>query len=112
VSNARAIWTYEFVMDNEGKGRFEFVEASLNGPSQISNFAPILAGYLEQHEFRLDWVPPSIGTSPRPGEVQIAGLFRTDDPASHVIGRLNSFDGGSTWPMPSSPSLHEIFSDG
>src|SRR5690606_37854047 len=51
TSNARAIWTYEFVMDGQGKGRFTFVEASLNGPGQISNFAPILADYLEKHEF-------------------------------------------------------------
>ncbi|WP_161554473.1 DUF4843 domain-containing protein [Sinomicrobium soli] len=107
-----AQWTYRLELDAEGVGTFEFVEANGNGTAQRANFHPILGDYLEAHSFKVDWVDPDIATPARP-EVQLGGLFRTDDPDSYLIGPLATLSAnGSIRPFPSSPAMHELFSDG
>lgn len=111
VAGPVAIWTYEMILDAQGIGRLEFVEANGNGNSQRTNFQPILGDYLEQYEFQVDWVDPSIAVPPRT-EVQIGGLFRTDDANSYMLGTLASLSAtGSTRPFPTSPAMHELFTD-
>jgi len=112
TSGPIATWTYEMVLDAQGIGRLEFKEANGNGNSQRTNFFPILGDYLEKYEFKVDWVDPGIMTPARP-EVQLGGLFRTDDPASYILGPLATLNAtGTIRPFPSSPVMHELFTDG
>ncbi|NGM60399.1 DUF4843 domain-containing protein [Sphingobacterium sp. SGG-5] len=109
---AYATWTYEMVLDAQGIGSLVFKEANGNGNSQRTNFYPILGDYLEKHEFKVDWVDPTIATPDRP-EVQLGGLFRTDDPTSYILGPLATLNAtGSIRPFPSSPAMHDLFTDG
>lgn len=112
ANGAIATWTYKLALGTDGKGRFEFVQGNSNGNAQKNNFAPILNDYLEQYEFKVDWVDAAIANPPRPG-VQLGGLFRTDNPASYIIGSLENLSAtGSVRPYPLSPKLHEILADG
>lgn len=112
TSTAVALWTYQFEMDEEGVGRFSFVEANGNGNNLKGVFAPILDDYIETYEFKLKWVEESIIGPPRPG-VFLGGLFRTDQPTSFMIGSLEVLaNSGSIKPYPQSPALHSIFDMG
>src|SRR5690606_33093018 len=95
TSGPIATWTYEMVLDAQGIGRLEFKEANGNGNSQRTNFFPILGDYLEKYEFKVDWVDPAIATPSRP-EVQLGGLFRTDDPTSYILGPLATLNATGT----------------
>lgn len=107
-----ATWTYDLKLDENGVGRFEFVEANGNGNSQKNNFAPILADYFEKHEFKVDWVEPGMGLPDHP-DVKFGRIFRTDDPSSFILGTLETLTAnGSARPYPSSPAFKEIFSNG
>lgn len=107
-----AIWTYKMVLDAEGVGKLEFLEANGNGSAQRENFYPILGDYLERHTFKVDWVDPALATPGRPA-AQLGGFFRTDDPDSYIIGPLETLSAsGNIRPFPSSPAMHELFTDG
>jgi len=106
-----AIWTYKMVLNAQGEGKLEFQEANGNGNTQRANFAPILADYLEQHTFRVDWMDP--GTITPPEGRQLGGLFRTDDPSSFLFGTLESLNAtGTIRPLPQAPSVHDMFNNG
>ncbi|WP_461534348.1 DUF4843 domain-containing protein [Sinomicrobium sp.] len=106
-----AQWVYRFEPDADGVGNFEFVESVSNGGSQLTNFAPIL-DYLEDNTFKLDWVDDDIATPSREG-MQLGGLFNTDDEDSYLIGSLEDLTPtGTVKPFPSSPAMHDLFSDG
>lgn len=108
---AYARWTYDFLLDEQGTGRFEFVESNGNGTAQKANFAPILEEYIEKYAFKVDWVDPAVSTPVRQG-VQLGGLFRTDDPASYMIGSLETLaTNGSIYPLPGSPAIQTLFTD-
>ena len=108
---AYAIWTYDFALDAEGVGRFSIVESNGNGNAQRGTFAPIL-DYIEAHEFKVDWVDPSIAEPTREG-MQLGGLFRTDDPSSYLIGSLEAMaEEGGIHPYPHSPAIQTLFGNG
>src|SRR5690606_20374984 len=68
-----AIWTYKMVLDAEGVGKLEFLEANGNGSAQRENFYPILGDCLARHTFKVDWVDPALATPGRPA-AQLGGF--------------------------------------
>jgi len=111
-SYAYASWIYELQLDDQGRGHFVFVNSvDANGTNlrAAGVMAPILENWLEQYEFKVDWVDEAVST-PRPG-AQLGGLFRTDDPSSFVFGELTNigFESNTPRPMPTSPHVYTLF---
>ena len=112
ATNPSATWTYEFIPNQDGIGTFSFVDANANGNNLKGVFAPLLEEYIENYQFKLDWVNTSIATPPRPGDY-LGGLFRVDDPTSFIIGTLDKLTTGSTViPYPQSPVIYDILDMG
>lgn len=112
TASAYAIWTYKLVLDENGVGQFEFVEANGNGNGQKNNFAPILADYLEKYTFKVDWTDPAL-LGGRGTDRDWGGLYRVDDPSSFLFGTLEALSPtGSVRPLQQADVIREIFQDG
>lgn len=114
-SYAYASWIYTFEPNAQGIGKFVFAEAvDANGTNLLNAGVtdPILKNWLEQYDFKVEWVPSSVAT-PRSG-AYIGGVFRADDASSYVFGELNyiTFNSNTPRPAPSSPHINGLFSDG
>lgn len=111
-SYAYASWLYKYEPDGQGAGKFVFVETGDVNATNLTNNGvtdPILKDWLEEYDFKVDWVPASVST-PREG-AYIGGLFQVGDPSSFVFGELNYFTFGSNTPrpMPTSPAIYSLF---
>lgn len=111
-SYAYASWIYDLELDAQGVGKFLFSssnDANATNLRAAGVMAPLLENWLEQYEFKIDWVDDAIST-PRPG-AQIGGVFRTDNSSSFAFGELTLIDYASNTPrpMPTSPAAYELF---
>lgn len=105
-----ARYTYTMPLDESGTGKLQFDSQNANGASLAPQIAPVLAYFLEEYSFKLDWVNEGISTSPISG-VPLGGFFRADDPNSFIFGPLSKIDAftASTWPMPTTPTIPKFF---
>ncbi|HEY8387662.1 MAG TPA: hypothetical protein VIK74_03615, partial [Parasegetibacter sp.] len=113
-SYAYASWLYEFVPDAQGRGHFVFqssVDGNGNNLRGAGVTAPILENWLEQNEFQVDWVSPSVAT-PRQGAM-LGGLFQVSNPNAFMFGELGYFNfGTNARNRPSSPAFTELLDNG
>ncbi|WP_139215900.1 hypothetical protein [Parapedobacter composti] len=105
-----ARWTYTMALDDNGVGRLEFVRQNGNGNILGPIISPLLAYFLEEHDFRVRWVDETISVHPTEG-TRLGGFFRTDNPSSFVFGTLTNVPAidNDNWPLPSTPSLDKFF---
>lgn len=112
ASNQRAVatWTYNFEPDDQGVGRLEYVSQNGNGATLGPQIMDVLAYFLEEYVFRLDWVNEDISVHPDEN-VELGGLFRVDNSQSYVFGKLIKVDALTTpnWPLPTTPAIDEFF---
>lgn len=114
-SYAYASWIYELQLNDQGVGKFVFVDnVDANGTNLrgAGVMAPILENWLEQYDFKVDWVDDAVST-PREG-AQIGGFFKANDPSAFVFGELTYIDFGSNTPrpMPTAPGVYNLFTNG
>jgi hypothetical protein len=111
-SYAYASWIYDLELDAQGVGKFVFSssnDANATNLRAAGVMAPLLENWLEQHDFKVQWVDDAIST-PRAG-AQIGGVFQVSDPSSYVFGELTYIDYASNTPrpMPTSPAVYGLF---
>jgi hypothetical protein len=111
-SYAYASWIYDLQLNDQGVGKFVFAENADGNATNLRGagvMAPLLENWLEQYDFKVDWVDDAIST-PRDG-AQIGGFFKANDPASFVFGELTYIDYASNTPrpMPTAPAVYSLF---
>ena len=104
-----ARFTYTLALDENGVGKLQFVEQNANAANVAPQLTSVLAYFLEEYSFQLDWVDDGIATSPTASP--LGGFFRTDDPDSYFFGPLSKIDEftTSTWPQPTTPTIPKFF---
>lgn len=107
---AMATWTYTMALDENGVGRLEFDSQNGNGNNLAPLLMDVLAYFLEDHTFKVDWVSTATASHPDPA-VKLGGFFRTDNNESYVFGKLIKVNtlNISAWPLPTTPSLDKFF---
>ncbi len=107
---ALATWTYNMHLDEDGIGKLEFVQQNGNGSNLAPQIMDVLAYFLEDYTFKVDWVDEETAQHPDPA-VKLGGFFRTDNNASYVFGKLVKVNtlNITSWPLPTTPSLDRFF---